>query len=250
MSILDLVQSTKSGAPRILLYGKPGVGKSTLAASFPQPLFLLTEETGLDGVDALPVATSFEQVWEYVKGLHALEELPFKTLVIDSVSKLDVLITEYILSKEAKATTLAAACGGYGAGYAKAAQIHRSLKAKLDEFQAKGVTVIYISHMCVKPHKSPDAEDYDVYSIVACHDKVREVYIDDTDAVLFCRLKSFVRETDSGRALVKSTEERIVVTGLNEANVSKNRFRMPAEVPMSFAEISKHIPFYNKDEQL
>lgn len=245
--ILDLIHTSSPKPPRITLYGKPGIGKSTLAASFPQPLFLLTEETGLSGVDSLPVAKTFEDIWGYVSQLLVLEELPFKTLVIDSVSKLDVLITEYILSKETKATTLAAACGGYGAGYAKAAQIHRGLKSKLDEFQKRGITLIYVSHMCVKTHKSPDAEDYDVFSIVACHDKVREVYIDDVDATLFCRLKAFVSETESGRSLVKSTDKRIVVTGVNEVNVSKNRFNMPPELPMSFEEISKYIPFYNMD---
>lgn len=249
MSILDLVQTTITKAPRITLYGKPGIGKTSLAASFPHPLFLLTEETGLSGIDSLPVAKTFEQFWDYISQLLTLEELPFKTLVIDSVSKLDVLITEYILSKETKATTLAAACGGYGAGYAKAAQIHRGIKSKMDAFQDRGITVIYVSHMCVKTHKSPDAEDYDVFSIVACHDKVREVYIDDVDATLFCRLKSYVSETETGRSLVKSTEQRIIVTGVNEVNVSKNRYNMPAEIPMSFKDISKYIPFYQLKEE-
>lgn len=248
MSILDLVTKSVSKAPRITLYGKPGIGKSSLAASFPEPLFFLTEETGLKGINALPVAKTFEQIWDYVTQLQVIEEPGFKTIVIDSVSKLDNLITDYILSKEAKATTLASACGGYGAGYSKASQLHRSLKSKLDSFQEKGIAVVYVTHMCVKTHKSPDATDYDVYSIVACHDKVREVYVDDVDAALFCRLKTFISETESGRSLVKSTEQRIIVTGVNEVNVSKNRFDMPAEITMSFKEISKYIPFYKDNK--
>jgi putative protein kinase ArgK-like GTPase of G3E family len=41
MSILDNIITTKPGAPRITVYGKPGIGKSTLASQFPEPLFRL-----------------------------------------------------------------------------------------------------------------------------------------------------------------------------------------------------------------
>lgn len=245
MSILDKVAKTIHKAPRILLYGRPGIGKSSFAASFPNPLFLLTEETGLTGIDALPIAHTFKEFWDNVKELTEFEEIPFKTLVIDSVSQLDALVVDHILEKEsaknAKVTTLASACGGYGAGHQRAAQIHRALKSMLDKFQDKGVIVIYISHMAVKTHRAPDVSEYDVYTIVANHDKTREVYIDNCDAVLFCRMKSYTDELESGRTLIKSTDQRIMMCGVNDVNVSKNRFGMPNELPMSYEEVAKYL---------
>ena len=253
MSILNLITKTQPKAPRILIYGNPGIGKSTLAAQFPDPLFLLTEETGLSGIDSLPMSNSFGEFWGYVDQLLSTPDLPYKTIVIDSVSRLDALVVENVLKSEVatsskKALSLTSACGGYGAGFDRAATIHRGLKSYLNQFQERGIAVVFVSHTAVKNHKSPDSDDYDIFTIVANHDKTRAVYIDDCDAVLFCKMKSVVSETDTGRHIVKSLEQRVVMTGVNPVNVSKNRYNMPSELPMKFEEIAKYIPFYNIKE--
>lgn len=254
MSILDNVTMSVPRAPRMTIYGKPGIGKSTLAAQFPKPLFLLTEETGLIGATSLPIVSSFEQMWSNIKELIAEEELPFQTIVIDSISKLDALLVKYILDKEpptknGKPPTLNSAGGGYGAGVLMAQSLYRALKALLDKFQDKGITVIYISHYVVTKVKSPDSEDYDMASIVMNHDRSREIFIDDVDAVLFCKLRSHFTETESGRTLIKTTGDRVIMTGSHEAHISKNRYGMPSEIPMNYAEIAKYIPFYNQGEK-
>lgn len=255
MSILDRVSKTESGAPRITIYGRPGIGKSTLASSFPEPLFVLTEDPELIGIDALPIAKTFEDVWSCVKDLLKEAEegnLPYKTIVLDSLSKLDELVIRRILDSEPptrggqKITTLAAACGGYGAGYARAQGVHRAFKAMMDQFKGLGIAVVYVSHLAVVKHKSPDNEDYDIFSIVMNHEKSRECYIDDVDAVLYCKLKAYTTETESGRTIIKSTSDHVIIPGVNEGNVSKNRFNMPAEIPMTFDAIKQYIPFYKE----
>lgn len=250
MSILDNIIITKAGAPRITIYGRPGIGKSTLASQFPEPLFLLTEDNELPGIQALPVVHTFTEIWNNVKSLLALKELPFKTLVIDSISKLDALIVEYTIEQsppgkdKQPVKTIAQAFGGYGAGFEKAASLHRALKAQFDKFKERGVTVIYISHLEIKKFKSPEAEDYDILSIVMNSDKSRQVYIDDVDLVALCKMKSYITETDSGRSIVKSSGKRIISVGANDVHVSKNRFGMPDEIEMSFDALAKYIPFY------
>ncbi len=249
MTILDKVKKSVPKAPRITIYGKPGVGKSTLASTFPDPLFLLTEECGLTDVDQIEPAKSFAEIGENAKAILGLEEIPFKTVVIDSISKLDQLVIDFILSKEVKASSLSQACGGYGAGFLAAQQEHRRFKLLMDKFQNRGVTVVYIGHLTSTKYKAPDMDDYDQYSIIMNHEKSREIYIDDVDCVLFCKLKSYLEENSKERNIMKSTNQRIILTGVSDAHVSKNRYGMPPEISMSFDEIAKYIPFYNTGEQ-
>ncbi len=254
MSILNQIKTVLPEAPRITLYGVGGIGKSTLANCFPRPLFLLTETSALINSNVIGPITSFSEIWDCMNQLLAVDDLPYKTIVIDSISKLDQLIIEYILNQEPvkkdvkKLASLATACGGYGAGYQAAAQLHRSFKAKMDKFQNKGISVVYIGHVTTLKHRAPDCEDYDKYSIVMNSDKSREPYLDDVDAVLFCKQKSYTSTTDSGRNLIVSGEDRIILSGISESHVSKNRFDMPSEIAMSFDELKKYIPFYKSEE--
>jgi len=255
MSILDSIEVCAPEAPRITIYGKPGIGKSTLASKFPDPLFLLTEENGLNGIKKLPTILNFKQLWRTVNDLLKEEKLPFKTLVVDSISKLDALVVQYILESEPlnkngqPPSSLNAACGGYGAGFSRAQLIHRNLKALFDRFRERGIAVVFISHVDISRHKAPDSEDYDIYTIVMNHNKSREIYIDDVDLVAFCKLKSYTSETESGRTLVRSTDDRTMNVGVNEAHVSKNRYNIPNSLPMDFDELAKYIPFYNLKEK-
>ena len=256
MSILDSIITTVPGAPRITIYGKPGVGKSTLASKFPKALFLLTEDNEVPGIQALPLFLDYKLLWESVSQLLALEVIPFKTIVLDSISKLDALVVERVLEqsppvgKEKRPpATLAEAFGGYGAGFEKAALLHKALKAKFDKFKERGVSVVYISHMEIKKYKSPEQEDYDILSIVMNSDKSRMVYIDDVDAVLYCKLKAHTVETESGRTLVKSSGQRVISGASNEVHVSKNRYSLPNEIPMTYEDLAKHIPFYSKESE-
>lgn len=253
-NILQFIRKSGPVAPRITIYGVPGIGKSTLASQFPDPLFFLTEECSVDNVDYIGVIKSYDKFLEGISRLLEIENPPFKTLIIDSVSKLDSLIVNDILRKEGmtkngKQPSLNSACGGYGAGFQAAQQEHRYVKSLLDNFQRKGITVIYIGHLTTTKYKAPDLDDYDRYSIVMNHDKSREVYIDDVDAVFFCRLKSFVNQTESGRNLISSTDDRIILSGVSDAHISKNRFNMPMEIEMSFESIKQYIPFYQLSEE-
>ena len=52
MSILEMVQTRPKDPPlKVLLYGPEGVGKSSFAAEFPDPIFIQTED-GLLHLDA------------------------------------------------------------------------------------------------------------------------------------------------------------------------------------------------------
>lgn len=251
--VLDMFQVTTPGAPRLTLYGRPGMGKTTLASKFPDPFFILTEDPECPGLKASPVFNDYPLLIKTIKQLLAKEILPFKTLVIDTVTKLDIMIVNYTIQQspligkdKREPGTLAESWGGYGSGFEKAASLHRLLKHLLDKFKERGIAVIYIAHSEVKKYKSPEHEDYDIISIQMNSDKSRCVYIDDVDGVLFCKERAHVIETESKRNIVKGTGQRVISAHCNEVHVSKNRFNIQKEIPMTFEELSKHIPFYKE----
>lgn len=103
-------KAAEPSKPKILIYGKPGVGKTWTSLDFPGVYYIDTEG-GADlnhYTDKLKQAggvyfgieqgsLSFESIIEQVQAL-ATEEHPYKTLVIDSISK--VFNTE--VTKEAE----------------------------------------------------------------------------------------------------------------------------------------------------
>jgi len=97
MELKDLVKKeiTKK-PPRILLYGTHGIGKSSLGASSPNPIFIPTED-GLTNIEVsrFPLATKLADIWEYL-GMLINEEHEYKTVVIDTVDWLETLIMKYI----------------------------------------------------------------------------------------------------------------------------------------------------------
>jgi len=78
---------------RVLIYGPPGIGKTTLASEFPAPVFLQIE----DGTPGDIELTSFGKIDDFNQLMEALTALysephDFKTVVVDSVSELQRLI--------------------------------------------------------------------------------------------------------------------------------------------------------------
>lgn len=92
-------KSASPSKPKILVYGKPGVGKTWTALDFPK-VYYIDSEGGADlshYTDKLQVAggvyfgpdqgsLSFEEIIQQIQAL-ATEEHEYKTLVIDSITK-------------------------------------------------------------------------------------------------------------------------------------------------------------------
>jgi hypothetical protein len=165
MSLLQQVQRGKAHLPpRILVYGTEGVGKSSLAATTPKPIFIQTED-GLGEIDCdrFPLAKSLEDV---VAALTELETQPhdYQTVAIDSLDWLERLIWDAICRRES-ATTIEKVGGGYGKGYTLALDYWRKLIDKLGNLHRdRGMMIFLIAHAKVEKFEDPEAPAYDRYS--------------------------------------------------------------------------------------
>lgn len=239
-SIAPPSPATDDAPPIITICGDAGTGKTSLAATFPNPVVIRAED-GLKSLpkghrpDAFPLVKSPDDLWAQLMWL-GQEDHSYKTLIIDSVSRLEELFTAECLKKDGKAKTLNTAMGGYGAGRQYVAAQHARVRKMAGRIGEKcGMAVIFISHADIETMRLPDVDDYQRYSLRLMKDSLPP-YVDDVDMVAFVRLQSALRGDDGDRKKVISNGDREVICHATAASVSKNRYSITEPIDFVLGE--------------
>jgi hypothetical protein len=218
-------------------FGEGGMGKSTLAAMFPRPVFIRTEDgtaslAGNDEVMLFPLVSSSQEVLDQIEAL-ATQEHDFKTVVIDSITQLATLIEHEIVAADPKAKSINQAGGGYGAGYNTAAEKHRQVREWAGALAyERGMNVVFIGHADTETLDLPDFDPFARYT-VRMHKRSLPHYTDNVDLVGLIRLKTYVRgDGDKKRAI--STGDREIICFPQASSVTKNRFNITQPLPFTF----------------
>jgi hypothetical protein len=225
-------KNTALKAPRVMVYGVEGVGKTTFAAGAPNPIVIPTED-GLGSLDVahFPLVTSTDQVREAIGTLYN-EEHDFGTVVVDSLDWLESIIWSEI-EKKHEAKDLA-----YGKGALIAAEVWRNL---LDGFNTlrneKGMAIIFIAHSTIKRFDSPETEPYDRYQ-PKLQDRSSALVREWCGALMFANYRTVVKKSDVGfnKEVARgiSTGERLLYTSERPAFMAKNRYSLPDSIPLSW----------------
>lgn len=237
MSILANARAPVDEPLIITICGTPGTGKTSVAATMPGPCYIIQtqgEKLPRDLPRAQRPASigetkSTEQLWSQLIAL-ATEEHGFRTVIIDSVTGLEQLFVEEVLSTDPKAKSVQTALGGYGAGRDAVATQHFRVRKAAEVLRRKGVHVVFIAHSDVVRIDPPDAEGYTQYSL-RLHNKSMAPYVDSVDVVGFIKQgTSVIGDGDRKRAV--STGDRVLVTYLTPVAVTKNRIGIEDDIPL------------------
>lgn len=226
-------------APRIMVYGVEGIGKSTFAAGSPSPIFILTEDgLGSLQVDHFPLAKSYEDVLAAIDTLYN-EKHAFKTVALDSLDWLENMIWRDVESKH-EAKELA-----YGKGAVIAAEKWREVLDGLNALRNdKGMAVILIAHTTVKRYDNPETEPYDRFQ-PKLQDRSNALIREWCDAVMFANYKTIVKKDDVGfnKTVARgvSTGERMLFTSERPAYMAKNRYSLPDSIALSWDAFADSI---------
>ena len=249
-SLLDRVMTGKQSRPRkIVLYGTEGIGKSTLAAQFPNPIFLPTED-GVGDIDVakMPLITSFVEVPQYVRELTE-EEHGFSTLVIDSIDWTEKLIWRAICEKYG-ADGIESVGGGYGKGYIYSAEWFQRLLDRLQQLRdSRNMAIVLIAHAQAENFDDPEHGSYARFA-PRLNKHANKCLVEWADEVLYAGWRMNVTTEDLGfgretkRAKGVGTDRILRCVG-GPACVAKNRLNMPPLLDMSWEAL---LPYLRGDQ--
>lgn len=245
MNLESMISRTEKSSIIATIVGEAGVGKTTFASTFPSPIFIRAEDgIGKLQVDALPHLKNVEMLWDQLKLLIS-EEHSYKTVVIDSVTKLDNMFVDYVVDSDPKKPkSINVALGGFGAGLSAVAGMHSRVRKAAQILCDKGINVIFIAHADIVNIDLPDTDGYMKYDL-RLNKKSSTYYVDDVDLIGYVRLEAFTSENDKGKTKVISDGTRELITYATAANVSKNRFGIKDKIILEegINPLVKYIPF-------
>lgn len=152
----------KASGQLVCIYGPGGIGKTSLAALAPAPLFLDLES----GTRLLNVArVSDIQTWADLLAVLRDDSLfaGIKTVVVDSVTRAEQFAVAHTLATvpHEKGTRVTSVEGyGFGKGYSHVFDTFLTLFPVLQAHTRAGRNVVLISHDCTATVPNPQGEDW------------------------------------------------------------------------------------------
>lgn len=227
-------------AVKTVIYGAEGIGKTTLAAQFPNPLFIDTEgSTKQLDVARLPAPTSWEMLMQELD--FVIGRRPCSTLVIDTVDWAEQLCIADLCARNAKNGI---EDFGYGKGWEYEKESIGKFLNKLTEVINAGINVTLTAHAALRKFEQPDEMgSYDRWEMKLgskTTNKISPLIKEWADIVLFCNYKTLVVQTDKeGKKHKAQGNRRVMYTQHHPCWDAKNRYGLPEEIPMEYAQIAQ-----------
>jgi DNA polymerase III delta prime subunit len=236
--LTKITKTTDRKPPRCIIYGPPGVGKTTLAASAPGAIFIRTEE-GTEGMEAncLPMCEKWEDCLAQLTAL-ATEDHQFKTLVIDTLDGIERVIWKATAKANNKENIEDIP---YGKGMILCLDLWLKLVAGLTYLRNhRGMRVVLLAHSTVRKVISPDAADYDRWQ-PRLHDRALGLLVEWADLIAFARMETLTKTTDSGRVQGVATGRRILCVQDAAQYLAKNRYGLTENINLTWAELARSL---------
>jgi len=241
MSKYSITTGVLDSPVKTVLYGPEGIGKSTFASHFPDPVFIDTEGgTKRLNIARLPQPTSWAMLLDEVNEVRK-GAIPCGTLVIDTADWAERLAITALCAK-AKVDGLEGF--GYGKGYTYLKEEYGRLLDALEEVLNTGHNVLILAHSTISKFEQPDAVgNYDRWTMKTTK-QVEPMLREWCDLLLFANYKTIVEKVgDSKNAKSKASGgRRVMYTTHTPCWDAKNRFDLPDEVPFEYASIASCIP--------
>jgi GTPase SAR1 family protein len=234
---MQITSGKVASAQKVLVYGPEGIGKSTFASKFPDPLFIDVEgSTKHLDVKRLDAPESWTMLMEEVRFV-ILNPANCKTLVIDTADWAERLCVAHVCAKAHKDGI---EDFGYGKGYTYLAEEFGNLLNLLSEVIDKGINVVLTAHAAMRKFEQPDEmAAYDRWEL-KLQKKTAPLVKEWCDMVLFANYKTFTVKSENEKPKAAGGK-RVLYTTHHPAWDAKNRHELPEELPFDYSSIAAAI---------
>lgn len=241
---MEITRGKIPSAKKVTIYGPEGIGKSSLAAKFPDPVFIDTEGSTKDmDVARLPRPSSWQMLLDELDYVKEKNLNICKTLNIDTVDWAELMCVEFICAKHGKSGI---EDFGYGNGYVYVKEEFGRFLNKLEDIVEKGVNVVLTAHSQMRKFEQPDEMGaYDRYELKLgkkTSSQTAPLVKEWADMLLFCNYKTYsVAVDDKGKKHKAQGGKRVMYTSHHPCWDAKNRYGLPEECEFDYCVIAPII---------
>lgn len=241
---MEIIKGKLNSPIKTVIYGPEGIGKSTFASQFPDPLFIDTEgSTKHMDVSRLPAP----KTWNHLRDeIHYVRDNPdvCKTLVIDTADWAEQLCIQEVCIKGGKTGI---EDYGYGKGYTYLAEEFARMLRALTEVNEKGIHIVITAHAALRKFEQPDESGaYDRWEL-KLQKKTAPLLKEWPDMLLFANYETIVIKDENGKAKAHGGK-RVMYTSHHPVWDAKNRFGLDEKLDFSFGSIA-HLFEEQKEEK-
>lgn len=239
---MEIIKGKIPGAKKVVVYGPEGIGKSTFASQFPNPLFIDTEGSTKDmDVARTKKPSSWTMILEQIQEVRKNPSL-CKTLVVDTIDWAEQMCIEHICTKHNKEGIESF---GYGNGYVYAKEEFGRFLNRLDDVVEAGINVVLVAHAQMRKFEQPEEMGaYDRYELKLgkkTSSQISPLVKEWADMLLFANYKTYaVAIDDNGKKYKPQGGKRVMFTSHHPCWDAKNRYGLPDEMDFAYAGIA-HI---------
>ena len=236
MSLAAIQKKAKAKPSIVIIYGPSGLGKTTLAVGSKNPIVIQTEEglgilTKNRDIPHFPLAKDYDTFYGYLKSLVDEKELPYSSLVLDSLDWLEPLIHQKTCEMHKQPSIESF---GYGRGYSESLKYWREVLDLLNRLRnEKSMRIVLIAHNQIKAFHDPSTEAYDRHEL-KMHKAASALVLEASDMCLFLNYKKGTVKVQGNKGLTNKTVQsgRILVTTESPAAVANSSYRFSYLTPV------------------
>lgn len=227
-------------AKKVVIYGPEGIGKSTFASRFPEPVFIDTEGS----TKALNVVRVDVHGWKDIKDaateiILGRAGVPCKTLVLDTADWAEAMCADYVCTQN-RWNSLSSP--GYGTGYRVNWETFKELIEIFNGAIANNINVVITAHAFMRKFEQPDeAGAYDRWEMKLQNSpkaNIAATVKEWADMVLFANYRVIVSDKDKQGKGKAQGGRRVMYASHHPCWDAKNRYGLPDMMDFDYGAIA------------